>query len=151
MILNDLLAKQNVFTKVVIKDGSKELSKELKVKVMRIRMAYNKARKDLDSELQQFMSELITSEFTDLRENTNRTPEEETKFLEMANMLDSEYKEFLNQKGLEEVSFIDDTFTLEEYSDILDVNSGNDVEINGVKIDAISFMEIFFELFVKED
>ena len=151
MILNDLLAKQNVFTKVVIKDGSKELSKELKVKVMRIRMAYNKARKDLDSELQQFMSELITSEFTDLRENTNRTPEEETKFLEMANILDSEYKEFLNQKGLEEVSFIDDTFTLEEYSDILDVNSGNDVEINGVKIDAISFMEIFFELFVKED
>ena len=151
MILNDLLAKQNVFTKVVIKDGSKELSKELKVKVMRIRMAYNKARKDLDSELQQFMSELITSEFTDLRENTNRTPEEETRFLEMANMLDSEYKEFLKQKGLEEVSFIDDTFTLEEYSDILDVNSGNDVEINGVKIDAISFMEIFFELFVKED
>ena len=30
MILNDVLTKQNVFTKIILKDGDKELSKELK-------------------------------------------------------------------------------------------------------------------------
>ena len=42
MVLNDLLTRQNVFTKLILKDGDKELPKEVKVKIMRIRMAYNK-------------------------------------------------------------------------------------------------------------
>ena len=33
MILNDVLTRQNVFTKIVLKDGDKELSKELKVRL----------------------------------------------------------------------------------------------------------------------
>ena len=45
MTLNDVLTKQNVITKVILKDGDKELPKELKVKIMRIRMAYNKIKK----------------------------------------------------------------------------------------------------------
>ena len=55
------------------------------------------------------------------------------------------------QKGKDEVSAIDDVFTLDEYSDIVEVNAGNDVEINGVKISAVDFLEIVYELFVKED
>lgn len=38
---------------------------------------------------------------------------------------------------------------MEEYSDILDVNSGNDVEINGNSVKAADLMEIVFDLFVK--
>jgi hypothetical protein len=45
---------------------------------------------------------------------------------------------------------IDDSFTMDEYSDIVDVNSGNDVEINGNKIKATDFLEIIYDLFVKE-
>ena len=57
--------------------------------------------------------------------------------------------EFVNQKGLEEVKeTFDDKLTDDEYAEILDVNSGNDVEINGVKIKAADLMEIFYELFV---
>ena len=40
--------------------------------------------------------------------------------------------------------------TMDEYSDILDINSGNDVEINGNTIKAADLMEIVFDLFVKE-
>ena len=58
MILNDLLTKQNVFTKISLKDGEKELPKELKVKVMRTRMAYTKAKKAFDAEVQEFTEEL---------------------------------------------------------------------------------------------
>ena len=59
-------------------------------------------------------------------------------------------QEFLIQKGNEEVKIMDDSLTMDEYSDILDVNSGNDVEINGNKIAAADFLEIVCDLFVKE-
>ena len=63
MILNDVLTRQNVFTKIILKDGEKELSKELKVKIMRIRMAYTKAKKAFDEEVKEFTEELIPEEF----------------------------------------------------------------------------------------
>ena len=152
MILNDLLTKQNVLTKLILKDGDKELPKELKVRIMRIRMAYTKAKKAFDAEVQEFSEELMTDEFKELNSKQDRTSEEETRFQELTNKINSEYQEFLVQKGEEEVTdFIEDTFTLEEYSDILDINSGNDVEINGNKIQAADFLEVVYDLFVKEN
>lgn len=151
MVLNDLLTKQNVFTKIILKDGDKELSKELKVKVMRIRMAYAKIKKNFDAEVQEFTDELVTDEFKELQAKTEKTPEEEARFTELTNSINSDYQEFLIQKGKEEVSIsVDDTLTFEEYSDILDVNSGNDVEINGNKVPAVDFLEVVYDLFVKE-
>ena len=40
---------------------------------------------------------------------------------------------------------------MDEYSDILDINAGNDVEINGNKISAVDFMEVVMSLFVSEE
>lgn len=152
MVLNDLLTRQNVFTKINLKDGEKELSKELKVKIMRIRMAYTKIKKNFDSEVQEFVDELMTDEFKELNSKTEKTQEENDRFNELSNAINSDYQEFLIQKGLEEITtIIDDTLTIDEYSDILDINSGNDVEINGNKISAVDFMEIVYDLFVKED
>lgn len=150
MILNDVLTKQNVITKIVLKDGEKELSKELKVKVMRIRMAYTKAKKAFDDEVKEFTEELVPEELKELNNKENRTPEEEERMQELTNKVNSEYQEFLIQKGSEEVEIMDDSLTMDEYSDILDVNSGNDVEINGNKIAAADFLEIVCDLFVKE-
>ena len=150
MILNELLTRQNVFTKISLSDGEKELPKELKVKVMRIRMAYNKIRKTFDNEVQEFAAELMTDEFRNLQQNNERTEQEEARYKELSNLIDSEYQEFLIQKGKEEISEIDDSFTVDEYSDILDINSSKDVEINGSTIPAVDFMEIIYELFVKE-
>lgn len=151
MTLNDLLTKQNVFTKLSIKNGDKELPKELKVKVMRIRMTYTKIKKNFDAEVQEFTEELLTDEFRELNNKMERTSEEEARFLELSNNINSEYQEFVVQKGREEVKEIDDVLTLDEYSEILEVNADNDVEINGNKISAVDFMEIVYDLFVKED
>lgn len=148
MVLNELLTKQNVFTKILLKDGDKELPKELKVKIMRIRMSYNKIKKNFDSEIQEFTEELITDEFKELNGKTERTAEEEVRFQELTAVFNSEYQEFIVQKGKEELKDVDDKITEEEYSDILEVNAGNDVEINGNKIPAADFMEIFYEMFV---
>lgn len=150
MTLNDVLTKQNVITKVILKDGDKELPKELKVKIMRIRMAYNKIKKQFDDDTQEFTNQIISDELRELANKSERTPEEEARFNELNDKTNSEYQEYLIQKGLEEVKDTpDDVITMEEYSDILDVNSGNDVEINGNSVKAADLMEIVFDLFVK--
>lgn len=151
MTLNDLLTKQNVITKIILKDGNKELSKELKVKIMRIRMAYNKIKKQFDEDAKEFANQIVTDELRELAEKTDRTQEENDRFNELNSKANSEYQEYLVQKGLEEITDVpDDSFSLEEYSDILDVNSGNNVEINATVIKAADLMEIIFDLFVKE-
>lgn len=150
MTLNDVLTKQNVITKIILKDGDKELSKELKVKIMRIRMAYNKIKKQFDEDTQEFTNQIISDELRELANKSERTLEEEARFNELNDKTNSEYQEYLIQKGLEEVKDTpDDVITMEEYSDILDVNSGNDVEINGNSVKAADLMEIVFDLFVK--
>lgn len=150
MILNDVLTKQNVLSQVILESDRKELPKELKVKVMRIRMAYTKAKKAFDAEVQEFAQDLMTDEFKELSNKSEKTEEENAKFEEMQNKINSEYQEFLIQKGNEEVSNIDDNFTESEYFDIVDVNSGNNVEINGNKIKATDFLEIFYDIFVND-
>ena len=151
MTLNDVLTKQNVITKIILKDGDKELPKELKVKIMRIRMAYNKIKKQFDDDTQEFTNQIISDEFRELANKSERTPEEEARFNELNDKTNSEYQEYLIQKGFEEVKDTpDDVITMEEYSDILDVNSGNDVEINGNSVKAADLMEIIFDLFINE-
>ena len=149
MILNELLTRQNVITKIELKDGDQELSKELKVKVMRIRLAYNKVKKAFDEDVKEFVEQITTDEYKELVQKTNRNEEEEKRFNELTSKINSDYIEFINQKGLEEISeTIDDKFTEDEYAEILDINSGNDVEINGNKIKAADFMEVFYEMFI---
>ncbi len=151
MVLNDVLTKQNVITKLVLKDGDKELPKELKVKIMRIRLAYNKIKQQFDSDVQEFTKELVPEELQILVNKTDRTEEENIRFEELNNKVNSEYQEFMIQKGNEDVTIsVDDVLTMEEYSDILDVNTGNDIEFNGHKIPAVDFMEVVYNLFVKE-
>lgn len=148
MILNEVLTRQNVFTKILLKDNEKELPKELKVKIMRIRLAYSKIKKNFDTEVQEFAEQLITDEYKELS-SKERTSEENVIFEKLSNSINSEYQEFLIQKGTEDVSMIDDTLTEEEYFKILEVNIENDIEINGNKILAPEFLEIVYDMFVK--
>ena len=149
MTLNDVLTKQNLITKILLANDGKELSKELKVKIMRIRLAYNKIKKQFDEDTQEFSKQIVSDELRDLASKTDRTPEEETKFNELNNKANSEYQEYLIQKGNEEIKETpNDSFTEDEYFDILDINSEGEYEINGQKIKATDLMEVFYDLFV---
>lgn len=150
MTLNDVLTRQNVITKLMLKDNDKELSKELKVKIMRIRMAYAKVKKNFDLEIQEFTEQLVPEELKILA-NKERNDEEDVRYIELSNKVNSEYQEFLIQKGNEEIKdIIDDSLTMDEYSDIVDINAGNEVEINGNKVPAADLLEVIYDLFVKE-
>lgn len=149
MTLNDVLTKQNLITKILLANDGKELSKELKVKIMRVRLAYNKIKKQFDEDTQEFSKQIVSDELRDLANKTKRTPEQEAKFNELNNKANSEYQEYLIQKGNEEIKETpNDSFTEEEYFDILDINSEGEYEINGQKIKATDLMEVFYDLFV---
>ena len=121
MILNEILTRQNVITKILLSRGNKELPKELKVKIMRMRMAYSKIKKQFDEDTQEFSKQIISDELRDLASKTKRTPEQETKFNELNSKANSEYQEYLIQKGNEEIKETpNDLFTEDEYFDILD-------------------------------
>lgn len=149
MTLNDVLTKQNLITKILLANDGKELSKELKVKIMRVRLAYNKIKKQFDEDTQEFSKQIVSDELRDLVNKTKRTPEQEAKFNELNNKANSEYQEYLIQKGNEEIKETpNDSFTEDEYFDILDINSEGEYEINGQKIKATDLMEVFYDLFV---
>lgn len=150
MTLNDVLTKQNLITKILLANDGKELSKELKVKIMRVRLAYNKIKKQFDEDTQEFSKQIVSDELRDLANKTERTPEEDAKFNELNNKANSEYQEYLIQKGNEEIKETpNDSFTEDEYFDILDLNSEGEYEINGQKVKATDLMEVFYDLFVK--
>lgn len=118
---------------------------------MRIRMAYAKIKKNFDAEVQEFAEQVVPEELKQLNAKRDRTEEEQARVVELTNKANAEYQEFLIQKGNEEVkNMIDDSLTQDEYFDIVDINAGNDVEINGNKIQAVDFLEFIYELFVKE-
>lgn len=150
MILNEILTRQNVITKILLSRGNKELPKELKVKIMRMRMAYSKIKKQFDEDTQEFSKQIISDELRDLANKSDRTPEENKLFNELNSKANAEYQEYLIQKGKEEVKdFTDTVLTEDEYADILDINSDGEYEVNGQKIKAVDLMEAVYELFVK--
>ena len=150
MILNEILTRQNVITKILLSRGNKELPKELKVKIMRMRMAYSKIKKQFDEDTQEFSKQIISDELRDLANKSDRTPEENERFNELNSKANAEYQEYLIQKGKEEVKdFTDTALTDDEYADILDINSDGEYEVNGQKIKAVDLMEAVYELFVK--
>ena len=70
MTLNDVLTKQNLITKIFLANDGKELPKELKVKIMRIRMSYNKIKKQFDEDTQEFSKQIVSDELRDLANKT---------------------------------------------------------------------------------
>lgn len=154
MTLNEILTRQNVLNAILLKDGENELGKELKVKMVRLRMAFNKYKKSLDEEVQEFTKELVPEELKTLQEKpeSERTEEENTRIKMLVDKVNSEYNEFMIQKGNEEVKFDTNySFTDDDFDSIVAVNAGNEVEINGNKIKSEDLMEAFYELFVNKN
>ena len=147
MTLNEVLIRHNFVTKLLLKDGSSELTKELKVKVMGMRIALGKFRNQFDIDAQEAVKGFKPSNFDELAQKQDRTPEEEKELKEMSDKLTEEYNAFIIAKGNELVSF-DKKFTEEEFGEIMEVNADNDVEINGNKLNAADFLEVIYGLFV---
>lgn len=152
MTTNEVLTKQNFLSKLVLKDNENELSKNLKVKIMKMRIEYAKVRKAFDEDLQEFVKDLAPERFRELQQipENERTDEQNQEMTELTNKINEDYNAYIIQRGQDEVNVNTTSFTEEEFEEILEVNSGNDVEVNGTKVPAADFMEIIYTLFVAE-
>lgn len=148
MTLNELMIKQNFISKVLLKDGNSELGKDLKVKIMKIRIELSKIRKQLDEDIQEAIKGFTPDGFQELSNKQDKTEQEQQELKELTNKINEEYNAFVTMKGNEEVSVSLPDITEQEYSEILEVNAGNDVTVNNQKIDAADFLEIIHNLFV---
>lgn len=130
MVLQKVLIKQNFINKIIVKDGNEELSNNLKVKLMKMRIKLNKIKKQFDEDCD-FMLKQVKEQYKDDNEN-----------------IEINYNLLLEEKLKEKIDF-NDKFTDDEYEEILIVNSNNNVTINGINIDSLTFLEYIYNLLVE--
>ena len=146
MNLNDVLMRQNFFVNLALKNGSKELSKELKFKIINNRTKLNKYRQEFEEFIKESIEELKTDEYKTLADKQEKTDKEQEEFKALSNKIQTEVDEFINNVLSEEKDF-NLKFTEEELSDIIDVNSGIDATVNGIKIKSEDFLEQIYIMF----
>ena len=150
MTTNEVLTRHNFVSKLLLKDGDKELSRDLKVKVMGMRIEYGKIRKQFDEDVQEFVKGLNSDKLTELQQKGDRTEAEEKELQERTDKLNGDYRAYVESRLKEEVTVSDKNFTEADYAELIEVNAGNDVEINGTKLQATDFLEILYTLFFDE-
>lgn len=147
MTLNEVLIRQSFLNQIVLKNDEGELPKDLKVKVMRMRIELNKVRTQFDEDSQEMIKGLKPEGFDELATKEDKTNEEIKELQELTDKLNEEYNLYIIEKGKEEHPF-DKKFTSDEYDELINVNV-NDVNINGTKLSGEEFLEIFYTLFVE--
>lgn len=147
MTINELMVKHNFITKVLLRDGDKELDRDLKVKLMNLRIKLGKVRKELEEDLQEVVRQLTPEGYQELITKENKTDEDKAQVEAWNKQINEEYNAYVDKRGKEEVD-IDTSISEDEFSQIIEVNAGNDVEINGQKLNAADFLEVLYSLFV---
>lgn len=142
-----MMIKHNFITKVLLRDGDKELSKDLKVRLMSMRIELGKVRKQLEEDLQEAVKELTPKGYQELIMKGNKTEEDKAQVEVWNKQINEEYNAYVDKRGKEEVQ-IDTTLSEDDFAQIIEVNAGNDVEINGTKLNAADFLEVLYSLFV---
>lgn len=142
-----MMVKHNFITKVLLRDGDKELSKDLKVRLMSMRIELGKVRKQLEEDLQEAVRELTPTGYQELIMKENKTEEDKAQVEAWNKQINEEYNAYVDKRGKEEVQ-IDTTLSEDDFAQIIEVNAGNDVEINGTKLNAADFLEVLYSLFV---
>ncbi|WP_320626018.1 hypothetical protein [Intestinibacter sp.] len=148
MTINEVMIRHNFINKILFKDDTSSLDKDLKVKIMSMRIEYGKIRKSLEEDLKEFVNSLTTDDMKILASKPDKTPEEINQIQSWNNQIKDEYNTYISKRGREEVNIINDTFTEDEYNQIVKVNTENDVEINGTHLNAPDFLEVIYNLFV---
>lgn len=151
MTTNEVLMRYNFLTKLPFKNGENELSKDLKIKLMSMRIEYGKVRKQFDEDLQEFVKGMSSDELQQLQQKTDKTDEENEKLNELINKLNTEYQEYVAKRGNEDVVVKNSgNLSEDEYMEIVGICSSDDVDINGTKLSQGDFLEILYSIFVNE-
>ena len=152
MTLNDVVSKYNLIAVLRFEHNQKEFSKELKIKLIKMRIEYGKYKKALDNDIKEFTEGIISEQYKFLVSNQFKTPEEIKEFNELENSYQKDISDYMNSRSSEVIENVNDwKITESEYEEIVDLNTSNDVEINGVKIPSMDYLELIYNILVDKN
>lgn len=152
MTLNDIVSKYNLIKQLKFEYNGKELSKELKLKIIKMRIEYGKYKKTLDSDIKEFTGELISERYKKLMNIPNKTNEEIEEFNQLEQSYNKDISEYIESRSNDIIENVSDwKFSELEYEEIIDLNSVNDVEINGIKISAPDYLELIYDMLIEKE
>ena len=149
MTIDDAIIRYNFISKVQFKDGDNTLSKDLKIKVMSMRIEYNKINKVFNDDIKEFTDGITEQRFHELQSKQEKTEEETNEMNNLVNKYNQEINEYVSKHSMEEIEVNNYTFTEDEFNEIMETNSEKDIVVNGTTITAPDFLEIIHDLFVK--
>lgn len=151
MTLNDALIRHNILSSLKYKDGDYSLPRELKIKLIKLKIALEKQFNEFNSYQEKCLNEVKTDEYNTLVaiEEDKRTEEQKARLEELVNTLNQEMNELLFNKTMEKVEIPEFSYlTEEEFNSVLEVNIENEVIINGTKLDGGAYVDLIHQAFV---
>ena len=142
MTTNDAIIRYNFISKVLFKDGEATLSKDLKIKIMSMRIEYGKINKVFEEDVKEFTQGILEDRFNELQNKPDRTDEETKELTDLINKYNAETNDYINKRAMDEVE-------VNEYTEIMETNAEKDVTINNQTLNAPDFLEAIHDLFVK--
>ena len=150
MTTNDAIIRYNFISKVLFKDGEATLSKDLKIKIMSMRIEYGKINKVFEEDVKEFTQGILEDRFNELQNKPDRTDEETKELTDLINKYNAETNDYINKRAMDEVEVNEYILTKDEYMEIMETNAEKDVTINNQTLNAPDFLEAIHDLFVKE-
>ena len=150
MTINDALIRHNILASLKYKDGEYSLPRELKIKLIKLKIALDKVFTDFNTYQEKCLAEVKTDEYNELVaiEEDKRTEEQKKRLEEVVNTLNNEMNELLFNKTMEKVEVPEFTYlTKEEFDSVLEVNIENEAIINGAKLDGGAYVDLIHQAF----
>lgn len=149
MTINNAVLRYNLISVMKFIDGEYSLSRELKIKLIRLKLDLEKIRDEFVSFQQKAMEEIKTQEYEELLNKENKTPEEVQHLEEITAELNEELGKLIQEKSNEMVNVKSfDYLTEDEFNQILSVNVENNPIINGSKLDFDTYVELIYKSFL---
>ena len=149
MTINNAVLRYNLIFVMKFIDGEYSLSRELKIKLIRLKLDLEKIRDEFVSFQQKAMEEIKTQEYEELLNKENKTPEEVKHLEEITAELNEELGKLIQEKSNEMVNVKSfDYLTEDEFNQILSVNVENNPIINGSKLDFDTYIELIYKNFL---
>lgn len=140
MTYNEAISRYNVISNILMKDGDVELDRALKVKIIKTRTQLSKAKREWDLIIEDTVNQLKATYGI-----TSITPQEEITKVEK--QMNEDLQAVMNEQAKTNVNVSIDSFTEDEYAEIVNVNVDTDAVINGQQIDSATLLELFHNLF----
>ena len=147
MSINDALIRYNLLNFVKYTDEDYSLSRELKVKLIRLKLDLEKTYNEFNSFQQKALEEVKTARYDELVNKEVRTDEENTELQKIVAEINEDLNKIVLKKAEEEVNVNFSYLTNDEYNEFLTVNINNEVTINGVNLSPEEYVSLFYRKF----